>query len=300
MREFRLLVTDACNYNCYFCHKEGNHYLNCVHSMMADDYLTLYTIGRDNFGYKTISITGGEPLLRRDILEILAKLYAEGAEITLTTNFSLYNPVEHAELGKYLKKLNVSFHSMDSEVYSSIVGKKAKIEELCEKICSFVHKNPDTKVGLNCTLTRHNNDQENIKRLIEFSRMVGNKINFSKIFTEDVEEQIDITSLRDFLCDEGYKRENCGARSDIYILGESVVKVSNILCENARFQKNPERFCKNNRDLFITTDGRIDICRENNINIDLYEDIKNKDKNAIAGKVKRALNMLGEGCPYHI
>lgn len=299
MKEFRLLVTNACNFNCYFCHREGNYYLNTRCSLTADDYVFLYKLGRDNFGYKTISITGGEPLLRKDIMEIFANLYEEGAEITLTTNFSLYDQTDHVDLGKYLKKVNVSLHSLDSETYMGIIGKNVTTEEICEKICDFAKNNTNTKVGLNCTLTKHNNSQDTINNLIVFSKKVGNKINFSKIFTEDIEEQIDISNLKDMLGNAGYTKKSCGVRSDVYIQGESVVKVSKILCENAGLQSNPEKFCKENRDLFITSDGKIDICRVNNINIDLYNDIKHKDEKAIIEKIRKALEMLGEGCPYH-
>ncbi len=298
MKEIRLLVTNACNYNCYFCHKEGNYYSNSGRLLTTDDYITLYKVGRDNFGYKTISITGGEPLLRKDITKILADLYKEGGEISLTTNFSLYNSTDHMDLGKYLKKINISLHSLYSETYMRIIGKYIRVNEICESIYNFAKNNPDTKVGLNCTLTRHNNSQENINNLIDFSKKVGNKINFTKIFTEDVKEQIDISNLMDMLNDAGYKKDNCGARSDVYTKGESMVKVSRILCVNAGLHNYPEKFCKENRDLFITPDGKIDICRENNINIDLYADIKHKDKNAIVEKLKKAIDKLGEKCPY--
>lgn len=55
MKEFRLLVINECNYSCYFCHKEGNQYSNFGYSLNADDYVTLYKIGRDYFGYKTVN-----------------------------------------------------------------------------------------------------------------------------------------------------------------------------------------------------------------------------------------------------
>ena len=300
MKEFRLLVINECNYSCYFCHKEGNQYSNFGYSLNADDYVTLYKIGRDYFGYKTVSITGGEPLLRKDIMEFLANLAKEGAEITLTTNFSLYNPIVHADLGKYLKKINISLHSLDSDVYMGIVGKNVVIDEICKKICDFAKNNSDIKIGLNCTLTKHNNSHENIKKLINFSEKIGNKINFSEIFTEDIDEKIDILDLRNLLRDIGYKKDNSSARSDIYTQGRSIVKVSKILCDNAELQYNPEQFCKENRDLFVTPDGKIDICRENNVNIDLYDDIKNNDENAIVEKIKKALDMLGKGCPHNI
>ena len=68
-RELRLLVTNDCNFDCYFCHKEGQKAISTA-ILDNDDYEFLFKTGQKGYGFNTTTITGGEPLLRKDILEI--------------------------------------------------------------------------------------------------------------------------------------------------------------------------------------------------------------------------------------
>lgn len=55
--------------------------------LTPNDYKYLFNICSKNFDLKTVTITGGEPLVRKDILEVLKELYQEKVEITLTKIF---------------------------------------------------------------------------------------------------------------------------------------------------------------------------------------------------------------------
>ena len=118
----RVSVTDRCDLRCVYCMKEKMQFLP------RKDILTLEEIERicDNFidlGVEKIRLTGGEPLVRSDIIKLIEKLnnkknFTNLKEITLTTNGTL--------LKKYAKKLrlngvdriNVSLDTIDSEKYN--------------------------------------------------------------------------------------------------------------------------------------------------------------------------------------
>lgn len=118
-RELRLLLTQKCNFKCGFCHKEGVS--ECKKEVLnADDYAFVYKLLRNWYGWHTVSITGGEPLCRSDLNEILKKLCDEDAKITLITNGSLLD--RHLDICSYLEKLTVSFHPTDNSKYQNIIG----------------------------------------------------------------------------------------------------------------------------------------------------------------------------------
>ncbi len=116
----RIKITHRCNYHCFFCHSEG--------STEEKDLITVNDIEfivrtLSNLGIRRFKITGGEPLLRQDIAEIInvIKKY-NPIDISLTTNG--YYLEEYAEeLRKAgLDRLDVSLHTLDREKYIKMTG----------------------------------------------------------------------------------------------------------------------------------------------------------------------------------
>ncbi len=125
----RIAVTAECNYKCIFCHIEGEPIGGPARigtlppRMTPEDYGVLaeaaWLLGADSF-----KITGGEPLVRRDIVEIVRNISqsAPGSDISMTTNGYLlekYAP-RLAEAG--LRRVNISIHSLNRDVYEFITG----------------------------------------------------------------------------------------------------------------------------------------------------------------------------------
>ena len=72
-KELRLIITRKCNYDCYFCHGEGVE-KNAKEEFNSDDYEYLVDFCKRKYGWNTVTITGGEPLVRNDILDIVQKI----------------------------------------------------------------------------------------------------------------------------------------------------------------------------------------------------------------------------------
>ncbi len=120
VNNLRISVTPECNYSCFFCHREGYR--------PTDRMMTPEEIGRIvkilvKHDVKTVKITGGEPLLREDIVEVVRNIREAGAEeVSMVTN-GYWLP----ELAKDLKKagldrVNISVHSINRDVYEFITG----------------------------------------------------------------------------------------------------------------------------------------------------------------------------------
>lgn len=166
IKGLRISVTNKCNLNCIFCHKEGIKNQN-VDLMTPEEIEKISYIGKF-FGVTHVKLTGGEPLLREDIVEIVRKLKNLNLNVSLTTNGNY--------LEKYAKELkvagidhiNISIHSLDPETYKIITG--GKLEDVMRGIDAAV----DNKIFIkfNVTVLNTLNDKE-IKNFIEFSKGKG-------------------------------------------------------------------------------------------------------------------------------
>jgi len=120
----RVSVTDRCDLRCVYCMKEKMQFLP------KNEILTLEEIERlcDNFielGVEKIRLTGGEPLVRRDILHLIKNLNNKKSstnlkEITLTTNGSLLKKFAKDLKKNGINRINVSLDTISKEKYKEI------------------------------------------------------------------------------------------------------------------------------------------------------------------------------------
>ena len=91
----RMSVTDACNLRCTYCMpEEGMRACPCKSAMSADEFIEIASAAAE-LGVKKLRITGGEPLVRADIVELSRELgRIKGIEdMSLTTNATLLAPL---------------------------------------------------------------------------------------------------------------------------------------------------------------------------------------------------------------
>src|SRR6202163_3998932 len=93
LRDLRISVTDRCNFRCTYCMPKevfGHDYRFLDRKELLDfDEITRVARSAVALGVKKIRLTGGEPLIRRDLEQLIAMLSVLDAELTLTTNASL-------------------------------------------------------------------------------------------------------------------------------------------------------------------------------------------------------------------
>jgi cyclic pyranopterin phosphate synthase len=125
LRDLRISVTDRCNFRCVYCMPQevfGRDY----RFLERRELLTFEEIERlarafVDHGVEKIRITGGEPLVRRDVERLVGKLSAiDGLDLTLTTNGSLLPQKVAALREAGLKRVTVSLDSLDNEVFTAM------------------------------------------------------------------------------------------------------------------------------------------------------------------------------------
>jgi cyclic pyranopterin phosphate synthase len=140
LRDLRISVIDRCNYRCPYCMPaelfgENHKFLPRAHWLTAGEIKRVAGVFLQ-LGVKKLRLTGGEPLLRRDIVDIVAGLAElHGAEdLAITTNGSRL--AEHAaELKKAgLKRITVSLDSLDPDVFREMNGGRGELEVVLQGI----------------------------------------------------------------------------------------------------------------------------------------------------------------------
>src|SRR3954454_17466089 len=125
LRDLRISVTDRCNFRCVYCMPKevfGRDY----RFLDRRELLSFEEIERVarvfvGLGVEKIRLTGGEPLVRKNIEELIARLTAiEGLDIALTTNGSLLEQKAQALADAGLQRVTVSLDSLDDEVFRSM------------------------------------------------------------------------------------------------------------------------------------------------------------------------------------
>jgi len=139
LRDLRISVTDRCNFRCTYCMPKevfGHDY----EFLRRDALLTFEEITRlarvfAAHGVEKIRLTGGEPLLRRDVDRLVGML-AEipGLDLTLTTNGSLLPQKAAALAAAGLRRVTVSLDSLDDDVFRAMNDVDFPVERVLEGI----------------------------------------------------------------------------------------------------------------------------------------------------------------------
>ncbi len=294
-RELRMVVTQSCNYNCYFCHGEGLQ-TKQKDNFTPEDYGFLYLVGKKYFGFEKTTLSGGEPLFRKDIVKIAKELKKEGANITVTTNGVLLS--QRKGLGKYIDRFNISLHSLDKEKYEGIVGRKNMLEKVLEGIDIIKEENPGVEIRLNAALVDKVNDSEDdIRKYLAFAQKSGASIKYMGLYPGTGEGFVPFNNLESILKQEGFNKIDSNGRSSTYIKDDQKVILSKIFCSSAEENDAPGEFCHKYNDMFVTPEGKLKPCRVSLKEIDILKEVKSKNEEGLRKKIEEAFAILGSECP---
>ncbi|PWI56884.1 GTP 3',8-cyclase MoaA [Sulfoacidibacillus thermotolerans] len=165
LRDLRISVTDRCNFRCTYCmpkERFGPNFAFLPHSeLLSFEEITRLVFQFAKLGVTKVRLTGGEPLLRRDLwklIDMIAKI--DGiTDIALTTNGSLLTPKLAQTLKDAgLRRITVSLDALDDEVFTRMNDVHFPVAKVLEAIAiaSDVGLSP---VKVNMVVKRNVNDQ---------------------------------------------------------------------------------------------------------------------------------------------
>ena len=167
MRDLRISVTDRCNFRCTYCMPKeifGKDYA----FLPRDQVLTFEEITRTarifvSLGVEKLRVTGGEPLVRRDLPDLIAMLSAirrpDGGELdlTLTTNGSALRMLAGSLADAGLRRVTVSLDSLDDAVFGAMNGIEFPVERVLDGIDAAIEAGL-TPVKVNMVVRRGINE----------------------------------------------------------------------------------------------------------------------------------------------
>jgi cyclic pyranopterin phosphate synthase len=182
LRDLRISVIDRCNFRCPYCMPEDQYAHD--HVFLAKDqrlrFEEIERIARAfvQLGVHKLRLTGGEPLLRRE-LPVLVHMLAQipGVDdLALTTNGVLLPKSVQALRDAGLKRLTVSLDSLDPATFRQLSGGRGEVEEVLAGIAA-AEQAGFTQIKLNCVVMRDINDAQ-VLDLLERYRGTGHIVRF--------------------------------------------------------------------------------------------------------------------------
>lgn len=172
----RMSVTDRCDFRCVYCMAEDMTFLPRAKVLSLEE---LAALGESfvNLGVKRIRLTGGEPLVRRGIVDLVARLSVLPGldEVTLTTNGSQLSKFAKPLKAAGLKRINISLDSLNAKRFARMT-RRDKLQQVLAGVDASVAEGFE-KIKLNAVVMKNHNDDE-ILSLVDYAQQRDIDISF--------------------------------------------------------------------------------------------------------------------------
>jgi len=176
----RLSVTDRCQLRCLYCMPPaGVKKLPRSQVLRFEEIVRLVGLVKSRFGLSKVHLTGGEPLLRTGVIDLVGMLAEQGVgEIALTTNGQLLAGAAAALKRAGLRRVNVSLDSLDSQTFARLT-RGGRLERTLEGLAA-AQESGLSPVKINMTVLRGINDHE-VVRVARFGLARGWEVRFLEL-----------------------------------------------------------------------------------------------------------------------
>ena len=268
----RISVTDRCNEKCLYCMPEGYKGWSQRKDHMSADEIVRTVSAAADLGFRKFRVTGGEPLLRNDIVEICRRIRDVPGVRTLglSTNATHLAPVARDLKLAGVRSVNISLDAIDAGIYSRITG--GRLNAVLEGISAAVSAGFEV-IKLNCVLIRNVNESEYLP-LIRFAAEIGAPLRFIELMPLS---RTDVLNEENFLA-VGELKQRLAAFGELlelpdYRPGHGPARYFSFEPIGARIgfigALTTPHFCESCNKLRLTADGKLRPCLGRHGEIDL-------------------------------
>ena len=191
-RNLRISIVDKCDLRCTYCMPEDQQFLKRDELMTREEIRTLAKLFVEQYGITKIRLTGGEPLMRPDVVDLVRDMAQLPVKLGLTTNAMRLHLFLDDLISAGLKSVNISLDTFDAERFRTLSrrdGHDRVLANIEQAIDRGLH------VKLNMVVMRGVNDDELLRfteltrdrpvhvRFIEFMPFAGNLWGRERVYT---------------------------------------------------------------------------------------------------------------------
>jgi cyclic pyranopterin phosphate synthase len=270
----RIALTRPCNLHCSFCHAEGEDKLAENHVEMTADEVVRIAKVAVRLGVSRIKLTGGEPLLRKDIAQIVRGIASIPGleELSMTTNGTLLEPLARELRANGLKRVNINLPTIDGEIYCKLTG--GRLENVLDGVKAAVKAglNP---VKLNMLVLKGVNDFQ-VAEMIDFAREVGAVLQLIELEPINISSEYYATYHRPLdEYEEMLKQKAVKIETRKYMQNRRIFHLQDVKVEVVHPIENTD-FCWHCARLRVTSDGKLKPCLMRNDNtVDILTPMRN-------------------------
>ncbi|MFT7645344.1 MAG: cyclic pyranopterin phosphate synthase [Candidatus Poriferisodalaceae bacterium] len=185
VRDLRISVTDRCNFRCQYCMPaEGMKWLPREDILSFEEIERFARVCIERFGFDGIRLTGGEPLVRAHLPQLVERLAKLGVDVALTTNGATLKLHAQALADAGLKRINISIDSLQAERFLELT-RRDELDRVLDGIDAALAAGLHP-VKLNAVMMRGINDDE-VVDFATFGRERGLAVRFIEFMPLDAE-----------------------------------------------------------------------------------------------------------------
>ena len=199
LRDLRVSVTDRCNFRCTYC-MPAEIFGDKYEFLPREEILTFEEIERlvgifAKLGALKLRITGGEPLLRHDLPDLIARVArVPGVEdLALTTNATLLPRQAEALKAAGLRRVTISLDSLDDAVFARMNGDKLSVDRVLDGVAAAERAGLGP-IKINCVVQRGVNDHTLVDLARHFKGS-GHIVRFIEFMDVGTRNQWDLTKV---------------------------------------------------------------------------------------------------------
>ncbi len=264
----RISITQRCNLRCDYCHKEGEEVTSCsrgtAEEMTIEEIVRIAKIAV-SLDISRIKLTGGEPLMRKDLCEIIKEIATIPGlkDLSLTTNGTLLALQAEELRACGLKRVNISLPTLNADVYHKLTN--GRIENALQGVKAAVIAgfNP---VKLNMVILTDIN-VEAVPEMMDFARQTGTILQLIELDPVNVDHSY--FSVYHKLLDEHEKmlhQKATKVETRRHMHNRRIYHLPEVTVEVVHPSENGE-FCAHCTRLRVTSDGKLKTCLMRNDNL---------------------------------
>lgn len=268
---FRISVTQRCNLRCPYCHREGQ--TSSSTEMSVDEILKI-TQTALALGISRVKLTGGEPLLRSDILQVVKGIdELRGLrDLSMTTNGTLLASQAKELHENGLERVNVNIPTLNSKIYRELTG--GNLNDILDGIRAAVESGL-YPVKLNMLVLRGINKEE-IPKMINYAKRSGTILQIIEFEPVNVDPAYYSRHHQPLnAVEEELRKQALQVKTRRNMQNRRIYFLPNGKVEVIRPIENTE-FCSRCTRLRITSDGKLKPCLMRNDNlVDILTPLRN-------------------------